>query len=83
MTSDALQRLKNQAAEDEELRAALVAATSRDDVVRIAGQYGVELDGSEVDAEYELSGSDVDDADLDGVVGGWHPKYGTFTDDCI
>jgi hypothetical protein len=82
MTSDALQRLKNQAAEDEELRAALVGATSRDDVVRIAGQYGVELDGSEVDAEYELSGSDVDDADLDGV-GGWHPKYGTFTDDCI
>jgi predicted ribosomally synthesized peptide with nif11-like leader len=83
MTSDSLRQLKSLAQTDEELRVALGAATSREDVVGIASQYGIEIDVSDLDGDVELSTADVDDADLESMAGGWHPKYSTFTDSCI
>ena len=83
MTSDSLKRLWSLAEADDELTAALRAADTREDVVRIAGQHGIELDASELGTDVLLSDADLDDADLGSIAGGSHPKYGTFTEDCL
>ena len=76
-TSDALSTLRAMAESDPELMAALRAAPTRDDFIRIAGQHGVTIDPSDLG---EPSDVEISDADLEGAAGGSHPKYGTFTD---
>lgn len=63
--------------------AALRAAATREDVVRIAGQHDIELDPSDLDPAADPLIEEVTGANLEAAAGGWHPKYGTFSADCI
>ncbi len=56
-------------------------ATTKDEVIRIASDRGITLEVT--DLEPELSDRLLTDGELEAAAGGWHPKYGTFTDDCI
>lgn len=77
MAGDAVRRLWALAETDGELMAAMRAATSREDVVRIAAQHGIELDPSE-----PLTADEWSDAELDTAAGGWHAKTGTVSYSC-
>ena len=83
MISDSLEQLLSRAKEDDELMAALRGARTQDDVITIAKERGIEVDPAELRAQAASSDVELSDADLEAAAGGWHPKYGTFTDDCI
>ena len=83
MASDSLRRLLSLAETDDQLMAALRAATTREDVVAIARRNGIELDVSHLRADAADLDVPVDDAELADTSGGSHPKYGTFSDECL
>ena len=76
----ALQQLRDLALQDDVLRAELTAATSRDEVLRIATARGIELTEADLLAMETATDVEVTDDDLEAAAGGTHPKYGTFTD---
>lgn len=61
---------------------ALRGATTREQVVSIAAQHGIDLEVSELIVGTESPVADLSDADLESAAGGWHPKYSTFDYAC-
>lgn len=83
MTTDALRQLQDLARTDDQVLAAVRAATTPDEVVLIAQQHGIDLDVSELAAVTEVQDTELSDAELEEAAGGWHSKTGTFSDDCL
>ncbi len=81
MTGDSMKQLQELAAGNSEVLAALRAAATREAVVEIAADNGIELDGSEL-IELEQRDVELSDADLESSAGGGHPKYSTFDYAC-
>lgn len=83
MTSDSLQQLRRLAAADVDVMAAIRAATTDADIVRIARTHGIAIEASDLVPLTQLPDVELSDDDLEAAAGGSHPKYGTFTDACL
>ena len=67
MTEERLEALRAASADNEQLRAALAAAATDEDLVRIANEHGVALTVEDLPSENR----DLSDAELEGVTGGY------------
>lgn len=80
MDSDSRSRLLALAQSDSAVMAALQAATTAQEITRIANDHGIELTASDLAADADISGAELSEAELEAVSGGTilHPTMSVF-----